>query len=567
MITSFKIFESSYDILLEAKMWEDFKKYFVDFKSLDGVVMTDELGETIFDSDPSENKMYTRWLGNMYKKYNLDDYVKIIEKIQDNLTKYHLGKKKLKDEFQDFKDINKIKNFEEFEKVVNHIVENQYHISKMSLKASRKIKTADDYIEIFDDEEWAVIIPLTWAQSHYWAAGARWCIAANSEENMRGGGHFANYCNSLDSGGAPIYIFHNKKDKLKNKALHFGRGGRWEFQNYENSSDNFNKFIADNSQHDFKGALLNFWDDYIKNPSRYENLKNKWPLAEILIGFVQNFMKNDSARNSNYSILGNMILGFDIVFSSMNMGQKELDSLLVPSLEIGNLKLIKLVLDNNKDIINKPLSNDKTPLMTIVSSGFKTDKQVYEICEYLISLGADGSGTRENGSSNVVVEALMEDRKYFKTAVLLSSLPNYNPNNGSAFNRNEINSMNAYLLNTKLAKETDSNRIGYDDFSTIIGNMVERGLDLNISKYGPRDMPTLLLVVFNYSGLESEELRDNLYNVTKIYLENGANPCYGMKLKPTTDESDKKAIDFLSPEVHKKLYDLIKEYSIKNGCM
>lgn len=565
MITSFKLFESQYNALLEAKMWEDFKKFFVDFNSLDGVQMTDEIGQALFASDPSEQKMYTRWLGNMYKKYNVDEFLEIMNTLYDMLSTYHLGKQKLKGDYAEFKDINKIKNFEALKDVVNHIVENRYHISKESMKRARRIQTEEDYMQIHEDDEWQIIIPFTWAQSHFWAKGAKWCISANERANMEGGGQFQNYCENLDSGGAPIYIFHNKIDANKNHALHFGRGGRFEFQDYGNNSDNFNQFITQNRNHDFKGSLLNFWEDAIKNPSRYANLKKSWPISEILVGFISKYMQNESARKSNYSSLGNMILESETIFNSLKLDDKSLQDLLIPALHIGNMKLIDKIIGASNIDINKPLSNKMTPLMNVVGSFIGTDEEAYKLCEYLIGLGADGSGTRDNGTSNVVMECIMEDKKFYKTALLVSTLPNYDASAEVSFNNSDTNTPNTFLFNINIGNVTDSNGMSYEDFSTLVGNLVKRGLDINISKYGVRPFPTLALILIRYSGENSESNRKKYFDVTKAYLENGANPCIGFSLKPNVKD-DKKVLDMINPNTQKELYDIFFEYAQKNGC-
>ncbi len=564
MITSFKLFESQFDALLEAKMWEDFKQFFVDLKSLDGVQMTDEIGQSLFAADPTEEKTYTRWLGNMFKKYNLEQFLENVEGLYDLLSTYNLGKAKLKDDYSQFKDINKIKNFEILKDVVNHIVENRYHISKESMKRARRIQTEEDYMQIHEDNEWQIIIPFTWAQSAFWAKGAKWCVSANERENMAGGGQFQNYCENLDSGGAPIYIFHHKTDEKKNHALHFGRNGRFEFQDYENRGDDFNRFIRDNRSHDFKGSLVNFWNDALKNPAKYAALKRNWPMAEILVGFVSNFLKNQSAINSNYSILGNMILESDTLFNQLKLDEKGLQDLLTPALEIGNMTLIKKILGNSKIDVNKNLSNGQTPLMTVVSSALSSDEEVKKICEYLISLGADGSGTRENGSSNLVLESLLEDKKYYKTALLLSSLPKYDPNVDIKLGK-ESNNLNSFLINLKIGSKTDNETISYEDFSTLLSNIVAKGFDLNQAKYGLRDMPTIVFILLQYVKSNDVSEQENLYLVMKAYFENGANPCIEFSLKPNI-QADKKVLDMVNPNSQENLYKLIKKYSEMNGC-
>ena len=51
-----------FELLSEARNWDDVKEYYMAKKSADDVPMDDDLGLNIVNADPTENKMYVKWL-------------------------------------------------------------------------------------------------------------------------------------------------------------------------------------------------------------------------------------------------------------------------------------------------------------------------------------------------------------------------------------------------------------------------------------------------------------------------------------------------------------------------
>lgn len=131
MITSFEM----YKLLLEDKNYQElYKIYYSEYKSPDGVQMTDELGEEILNSDPTENKEYRQWLFNMFKKYDFSEFKIELSNVKEILNIYNLGKQRLPRE-NPYKNINNVKTFDDLREVASYIQENELHISK-----KRKIK-------------------------------------------------------------------------------------------------------------------------------------------------------------------------------------------------------------------------------------------------------------------------------------------------------------------------------------------------------------------------------------------------------------------------------------------
>lgn len=567
MITTFNLFESELSSLLEVKNWEDYRQYHIDLKSKDGIQMTDELGQTVWNADPTENKNYVKWIFGKFKQMNYDEFVEFVGSIFDKLTIYNSGKDRISKEFATWKNIANIKTIEQLDEIVQYIVDNKLNISKKLQTKLTKVAIETDFIKIPIDSTWDIIIPLTWEQSRYWAgwhdgeAGAKWCTAADNAENRRGGGHWKNYTSQ-----GPLYIFKNNENNKLSHQLWLSNKGGYEFRNFEDISVSFDGFLQTFKSHDIGKGIVDFWNDYLQNESKYPKSEILGFIKDSLQSYISQFLKNS---NTEHSMLGGFILNVDTIIEG-DISDKNLESILIVALQSLNTRLIKKFFDSNKEMVNKPLSNKMTPLMNIVgmtNSSIPKEQQdevAYKICEYLITLGADGSGTRENGSSNVVLECLFQDNSKFKTAILLSTLPNYNPNNGASTQNNEITSATSYMLNVNIGDKTDVSKISLEDFKIILKNMVERGLRINDANLGNRITPTLVLIIFNIMTAKSEDYVDNLYRLAKAFLENGANPCLGFSIRQGMEE--KKPIELVNKEKHMKFYELFAEYMEINGC-
>jgi hypothetical protein len=94
MIISFK----TYRLLLEEKNYQElYKVYYSEYKSLDGVQMTDELGEALLNADPTENKEYRQWIFNMFKKYDLSEFKIELIRLYENRIQLKINNFRFKD--------------------------------------------------------------------------------------------------------------------------------------------------------------------------------------------------------------------------------------------------------------------------------------------------------------------------------------------------------------------------------------------------------------------------------------------------------------------------------------
>ena len=526
MIVSFRLFES----LLEDKSYvELYKKYFSDYKSLDGVQMSDELGEKILDSDPTENKEYKQWLFTMFKKYDFSEYENELNGVKELLRTYSLGKNRLP-RGNEFKNIANIKTFDDLREIVSYILENELHISKKERlkekRAKSKIAVHEEYIEIHDDPEWKIIIPLSHPQSKFWAAGATWCTASASNDM----GHFENY--SQDS---PLYIFHNKSNPRLNHQLFLGVKKGREFKNYNNEEEPLSDFLQ--KYPDLAQSLMEFWStgDAI--------------LKDSLGTFLSNYLEKPV---EDFSVVADLLLQGN---SYLNLKDADLEKILIGSFKRLNFEVITKIIDNRPELINKVLPNGMTPLMSAIKSKSaanspeQDDMITYKVCEYLIKKGADGSGAADNSKSNIFLEALHE--KKFKTLVLIKDLPNYDRN--SLAEAEMKNKLAFYLSAVRLTPSGDSGTLSYEDFSDVTASFITHGMNLDGVVQGSKRFNPIVLNAMRYM----KEKDSGIIETTRIFLENGANPCISLE-----NIEEMKVPKENIPEI----ISLLMEYKEKTNC-
>lgn len=526
MIVSFRLFES----LLEDKSYvELYKKYFSDFKSLDGVQMSDELGEKILDSDPTENKEYKQWLFTMFKKYDFSEYESELNTVKELLRIYNLGKNRLP-RGNEFRNVANIKTFDDLRGIVSYIQENELHISKKERlkekKAKSKIAIHDEYIEIHDDPEWKIIIPLSHPQSKFWAAGARWCTASASNDM----GHFESY--SQDS---PLYIFHNKSNPRLNHQLFLGVKKGREFKNYNNEEESLVEFMQKYPQ--LAESLMEFWS------TGNEILKDS------LSVFLSNYLEKPI---ENYSVVAELLFQGNLF---LNLKDIDIEKILVGSFKRLNFEVIKKIIEKNPDIINKVLPSGLTPLMSAIKSKSpvntpeQDDMMTYEVCEYLIKKGADGSGALENSKSNIFLEALHE--KKYKTLVLIKDLPNYDRN--SLAESEMKNKLAFYLSSLRLSIDGDAGNLSYEEFSDLISTFAKKGMELNGFMQNNKLFNPIALNTMRFN----KEKDMNIIEIIRVFLDNGASPCISLQ---SIDEMK------VPKENISEIINLLLEYKEKTKC-
>lgn len=538
MITKFKLFESVFDSLFEDKTWDEIKQNTLknEFKNLtssDGFPIDDEIGEQIILADPTPTKKYHKWLLKQFKRLPKDQFLNYLKDIYPLLDVYNSSVTRIPVEYSQYRDLAK-NNIEDLESIINFIIENEYHISKRSqskLKSQQsKVEIHDDFVQVYENDDWRIIIPLTHPQSKYFAFNtgsdteeyAEWCTAAISSDSA-----FKSY-----SSVAPLYIFHNKHDKPRRKRerlshqlfINFATRDYdkpCEFKDYLNNEVSLGNFF--NKYPGLSNGIVEFWT----NPKHKEYLKNS------LNNFINSYLPNtDNAKH--LQPIADMISASGLIESGeIQISQENLDRMIFNDLSSLNFSSIKKYFDSNPEKINNSFSNNGnlTPLFIVINSqsslvpNEKRDELTMRICKYLISKGADGSGTDESGNSNIIIESIKN--KKFKTLMSIIDSLDY-----QIEENNNLPPISYALTDPSTISKNGEvpNTLSYAEFDSLIQKLVDRGLNLNSgdSKHKTARLTGLTVICLRFKDFLSknnEELIQNAAEIIKVFLKYGADPC------------------------------------------
>lgn len=523
MLTSFKQF---FEYLLEAKTWDNYKnvKEFSNATSLDGVSMDDNLGNMIIGIDPTDGKNYRNWLFKHFKNTNYNDFLQNTDELTELLSIHNSAKDKFPKDYEK-KDINKVdaKSLDDLKSVVKYIQDNQLD---MSNKSRRKMiaQKFNDRIELYQDDNWAIVIPLTHEQSVFWAKGANWCTARVGNSD-----HYKSY-----SSRGPLYIFSCKTQPKLSHQLHLGDGGSCEFKNYSNSEEQIDKFLIKHPE--FSDALIDFWNS--GDPV----------LKGSLGGFTKAFLNNKSNRSSGWNYLVNLILNTD-VFDNLN--DKDIELLLGNAIEGLNINMVKRYFSKNpkklsnkfqgKDIILTCIGKDPCP------SG-EFDSKTIEMCKYLLDLGEKNGIQMLSDEEYANAIGLCLANKKYKTALFLSALAGYKLDS-----LDDSQSKLKFYIVAILAK----GGLEYEDLYSLISNMSDKGFNF----YGSlSNSPSKTLTTFTYTiqTIIQRDITDpNVFNSLDKMFENLDDVC------STISEIEKTVSDLKSS---KGIMKIINKYKKLSGC-
>ncbi len=169
----------------------------------------DAILSIIEEADPTPNKMYTQWLIRMWINGNGDTLLEDLNRNQI-LTAYHRAKSKNLIKPED-KDINKFKNYRDFEKTIR----SKYDINVLlGLEASAFEK--GNYKVLLDNDDVSVVQLLDLKASEYWGEKynpnkerrAEWCTLQPD--------NFYHYTNQ-----GPLYVIKPKKERFPGEKYQF----------------------------------------------------------------------------------------------------------------------------------------------------------------------------------------------------------------------------------------------------------------------------------------------------------------------------------------------------------
>ena len=220
---------------------ESMKKYFPN--------IPDEQFQSLIELDPtykpgSKNAgNYGRWILTLANKGKLDN----IGHVKDLLTRFNDESKYLKN-----KDIMKYKTMDEVEDMLNDedSYREQSHRQEVRdrQKARKNADLGNEAKKIYEDSDWEVWVPLTYAASCKLGQGASWCTASTESDY-----YYNHYKNKY---GGEYYININKHDTEEKYQFHFESNQFMDADDYEIDLENF---LTKNT------GLKEFYSDIIYN--------------------------------------------------------------------------------------------------------------------------------------------------------------------------------------------------------------------------------------------------------------------------------------------------------------
>jgi hypothetical protein len=246
--------------LIEDYLFEDIesmKKYFPN--------IPDEQFQSLIELDPTYREgsknagNYGRWILTLANKGKLDN----LGHVKDLLTRFNEESKYLKN-----KDIMKYKTMDEVEDMLNDedSYKEQSHRQEVRdrQKARKNADLGNEAEKVYEDSDWEVWIPKTYAASCKLGQGASWCTASTESDY-----YYNHYKNAY---GGEYYINISKHDPEEKYQFHFETG---QYMDVDDSPINLAEFLSENP------GLKNYYNDIVYN-SYFKNWRIKEDGSAVL---------------------------------------------------------------------------------------------------------------------------------------------------------------------------------------------------------------------------------------------------------------------------------------------
>ena len=236
---------------------ESMKKYFPN--------IPDEQFQSLIELDPTYKEgsknagNYGRWILTLANKGKLDN----LGHVKDLLTRFNEESKYLKN-----KDIMKYKTMDEVEDMLNDedSYKEQSHRQEVRdrQKARKNADLGNEAEKVYEDSDWEVWVPKTYAASCKLGQGASWCTASTESDY-----YYNHYKNAY---GGEYYININKHDPEEKYQFHFETG---QYMDVDDSPIDLAEFLSENP------GLKNYYNDIVYN-SYFKNWKIKEDGSAVL---------------------------------------------------------------------------------------------------------------------------------------------------------------------------------------------------------------------------------------------------------------------------------------------
>jgi hypothetical protein len=261
----------------------------------------------IVEADPTQKKglmgKYGKWLLRLHKKNNLK--LEDLYKATKYLNLFHKFKFKIK------KDINQINSLQELFNIVK-----EYDYEEQEITNEDEQKFMGQFKEVFKNDKYRIIVPLTFEASKYFGRGTEWCTTHENEFN-----HYTNKQNINNLDENCLYILYTE-DLDKRLQFHFS------YRQFMDISDiplEISGFFNENEDiMNFFNSLFDL-DIYVKSP---EDIVEKWGIENnIKLGIDIDLGDFEDDEED----LDKLLLTHDILLSSFNYDENPMDGSYVVS--------------------------------------------------------------------------------------------------------------------------------------------------------------------------------------------------------------------------------------------
>jgi hypothetical protein len=177
-------------------------------QSILGEPITLEIIQTIFDADPTREKIYVYWIISLFKAKSQRNFLEDLDRVTSALTTFERIKRILPERQRNifnFKTLNDLEDLTaQYEEDTEIAVSNRQ-------KRGKGTPVDGEYQIIYEDDSFMIILPRTYRAACYWGRGTRWCTAFTENDRY--------YISYADQG--QLYIIFDKKQERSTYQFHF----------------------------------------------------------------------------------------------------------------------------------------------------------------------------------------------------------------------------------------------------------------------------------------------------------------------------------------------------------
>ena len=475
MITNFYNFQ----FLNEARTPEFSFNKVNTIQSILGEPITLEIVETVYNADPTREKLYVYWIISLLKKKSERVFLEDLHRVTTALTIFEQIKRNLPERERNIFNFKTLNDLEQ----LTDLFQDEIPMSNRERKGKGS-PVENEYEVLFENDDFMIILPKTYRASCWWGKGTKWCTAFTEYDR-----YYKDY-----SQQGQLYIIYDKNQERSLYQFHFETGQYMDENDIRIDIDEFYR-----NHPDLEESIRK---DRIKRMERSQNIEGLVNAivnnriedidTQISIGaldYVRDYIRYGDniltlcAKQKPLTFIYFVsVLPDDMLFNLLQ--EKTLDGRNAICFFLRGINLERYKTDYN---LNEKV---KDTLERCVKCGLNVNDEfndgytlLHEACQYklpfvveiLLKVGANPNLQFEKSNNETVFMNLLTDRKYVNDELLqMSKLLleyNYNSNLQDIEGRSTLH----YVI-FLLSKDKEKN----DIIEKIIDILLQVGGDLNL---------------------------------------------------------------------------------------